>query len=137
MKFDCPLAHASVATQTIGHRDERRAEPRVDRVIALVERCQKVSRAQLMHRSRCRRHVAHARQLAMYLIHVDLGHTMAETGSVFGRDRTTVSHACACVEDRRDDPAFDALVDSLEDALMTGAEPARATQAPAAGAFHA
>ena len=30
------------------------------------------------------------------------------------RDRTTVGHACQVVEDRRDEPAFDAFVATLE-----------------------
>ena len=35
----------------------------------------------------------------------------------FGRDRTTVAHACACVEDSRDDPKFERVLACLEAAL--------------------
>jgi len=50
----------------------------------------------------------------MYLSHVMLGRTLAEVGEAFGRDRTTVSYACALMEDLRDDPRFDAEVADLE-----------------------
>lgn len=58
--------------------------------------------------------IARARQLAMYLSHVVLGRTLSEIGEVFGRDRTTVSYACAVIEDMRDDPQFDDTVSGLE-----------------------
>lgn len=70
--------------------------------------------AVLLHRQRCRQQVARARQLAMYLMHVVLGRVYLDVGRFFGRDRTTVSHACALIEDLRDDPQFDAEVSRLE-----------------------
>jgi chromosomal replication initiation ATPase DnaA len=48
---------------------------------------------------------AFARQVAMYLAHVVCGLSLTEVGTLFARDRTTVSHACSVVEDRRDDPS--------------------------------
>ena len=51
--------------------------------------------------------IAFARQVAMYLAHVELGLSLTMVGVQFGRDRTTVSYACGRVEDRRDDPALD------------------------------
>jgi len=56
---------------------------------------------------------AHARQVAMYLAHVACGLSLTDTGKLFGRDRTTVAHACCVVEDRRDDPVFDRALDLL------------------------
>ena len=61
-----------------------------------------------------RRHASHIRQIAMYVCHVVLRLSLSDIGHCFGRDRTTVSHACNVVEDRRDDAAFDALVASIE-----------------------
>ncbi|MGV8936062.1 MAG: helix-turn-helix domain-containing protein [Allorhizobium sp.] len=61
-----------------------------------------------------RRATCHVRQIAMYVCHVALGMTMRDIGLAFGRDRTTVSHACAVVEDRRDDQAFDDFLSALE-----------------------
>lgn len=60
---------------------------------------------------------AFARQVAMYLAHVALGASLTEIGGLFERDRTTVAHACALVEDRRDDPAFDTKLAHLEEAV--------------------
>jgi hypothetical protein len=56
---------------------------------------------------------AYARQAAMYLSHVALGTTLSAIGRFFSRDHSTVAHACRRVEDRRDDPAFDALIGEL------------------------
>jgi len=85
-----------------------------DDVIALIARARHVPIRLLTHPSRCRTDTARARQLAMYLSHVVLGRSLTEIGDAFGRDRTTVAHACAVIEDLRDDPAFDAEVSALE-----------------------
>jgi chromosomal replication initiation ATPase DnaA len=60
---------------------------------------------------------AFARQVAMYLAHVELGLSLTIVGAQFGRDRTTVSHACGRVEDRRDDPALDLALFCLTAAI--------------------
>ena len=82
---------------------------------------------ELEARTRCQADVAFARQIAMYLAHTTLRLLMTEVGLGFGRDRTTVAHACAVVEDRRDDKAFDALMIQLEDLLGQMLEVAEAT----------
>jgi hypothetical protein len=61
-------------------------------------------------------YTAFARQVAMYLAHVGFGLQYSDVGRAFGRDRTTAARACRRVEDRRDDPAIDALLGSLESA---------------------
>ncbi len=66
--------------------------------------------------------VALARQIAMYLAHTTFSVLMTEVGLHFNRDRTTVRHACATVEDRRDEFAFDTMICQLEDALKQVAE---------------
>ena len=53
----------------------------------------------------------------MYLAHVGLGLSYTDAGRLFGRDRTTVAHACRLVEERREDPRFDASLDYLEQTL--------------------
>jgi chromosomal replication initiation ATPase DnaA len=60
---------------------------------------------------------AFARQVAMYLAHTRLGLSFTEAGAYFGRDRTTAAHACRIVEDKREDPRVDAIVDFLERAI--------------------
>jgi chromosomal replication initiation ATPase DnaA len=54
----------------------------------------------------------------MYLARVVLGMTLLGAGHLFGRDRTTASHACRLIEDLRDDPGFDALLQAMEAFLM-------------------
>lgn len=71
--------------------------------------------ARLRSESRGRARVAQARQVAMYLSHCAFGLTHTDVGRVFNRDRTTVAHACALVEDRRDDPDFDRTLANLEE----------------------
>ena len=61
--------------------------------------------------------VAFARSAAMYLAHVCLGLTLSEVGAHFGRDRTTVGHACRRIEDARDDERFDRVLTCLEATL--------------------
>jgi hypothetical protein len=53
----------------------------------------------------------------MYLCHVLLGLNLTEVGHYFGRDRTTVSHACAQIEDAREDRDIDAEIQALEDTI--------------------
>jgi chromosomal replication initiation ATPase DnaA len=68
--------------------------------------------------SRGRKSIALARQTAMYLAHVAFGLSLTRVGICFGRDRTTVRHACALIEDRRDDPALEFGLAALEAALL-------------------
>ncbi|MET1047339.1 MAG: helix-turn-helix domain-containing protein [Hyphomicrobium sp.] len=65
------------------------------------------------------RDIAEARQVAMYLAHVCCRMSLTEVGAMFGRDRTTVAHACLKVEYRRDNPNFDRALDVLGWALPT------------------
>jgi chromosomal replication initiation ATPase DnaA len=64
--------------------------------------------------SRGRARVALARQIAIYLVHTRLGLSFSRAGEIFGRDRTTAAHACRTVENDRDDPGFDTMIDCLE-----------------------
>ena len=59
-------------------------------------------------------YVAFARQGAMYVAHVTFGLSYSEVGRAFGRDSTTAAYACRLIEDRRDDPAVDAVLYLLE-----------------------
>lgn len=58
-----------------------------------------------------------ARQLAVYLQHVAFGDKIAACARLYRRDRATVRHACARIEDARDDPRFDLAAKALEAAL--------------------
>lgn len=70
--------------------------------------------ALLRRSTRGQARVALARQVAMYIAHVAYGLTLTEVGELFGRDRTTVAHACQVVEQRRDSAEFDESVVLLE-----------------------
>lgn len=61
-----------------------------------------------------RRMACHVRQISMYVCHVALSMPQQDIAAAFGRDRTTVGHACHVVEDRRDDPFFDDFVSAAE-----------------------
>ena len=54
----------------------------------------------------------------MYLSHVCFSVAMTDIAKVFRRDRTSVTHACHTVEDRRDEPSFDRVLDRLEAAAL-------------------
>lgn len=94
------------------------AEPHPDEVCRLVALCVAsdfgVDAAVLETGLRGSRRMAFARQIAMYLAHVGFGLSFEIIGHAFGRDRTTVAHACRAVEDGRDDIWFDCRVATLE-----------------------
>lgn len=57
---------------------------------------------------------ARARHTAMYLAHVGFGLGFSAVGRAFQRDPSSVRHACALIEDRRDEARFDCLMLHLE-----------------------
>ncbi len=73
-----------------------------------------VSGRQLRDSGRSTLDVSRIRQIAMYVCHVVFGLKMSEIGNAFGRDRTTVVHACHVIEDLRDDQEFDEIVSAFE-----------------------
>jgi chromosomal replication initiation ATPase DnaA len=66
-----------------------------------------------------------ARNLAMYLAYVAFGMSLGRVARAFGRDRSTISHACKIIEDRRDDPRFDRWLESLERTVAAAPAPYR------------
>lgn len=68
--------------------------------------------------TRERARAAFARQLAMYLAHVVGQLSTTALAAKFERDRTTVSYACAMIEDRRDSPMFDKQVEMMEREML-------------------
>jgi chromosomal replication initiation ATPase DnaA len=76
-----------------------------------------IGMAEIRADQRGRAAAAFARQTAMYLAHVHFGLTLSQVGRNFGRDRTTVAHACARIEDSRDDPKVESVLACLEAAL--------------------
>jgi hypothetical protein len=72
----------------------------------------------LRSHNRGRAEIAFARQVAIYVAHVLLGLTLTDAARMFGRDRTTASHACRTVEDRRDDRKIDQKLEAIERSLQ-------------------
>ena len=65
---------------------------------------------------------ARALQIAIYLAHVGFGLSYTHLGEAFGRDRTTIRHACFRIEDARDDFSLDRALSILEGALRLHAQ---------------
>lgn len=103
----------AAAQETAAQLSERQLQMRLAIELA-VTRVFGVETDAMSHLSRGAARVALARQVAMYLAHVGCGLTMRAAGELFGRDRTTVAHACLTIENRRDDPMFDRALDLLE-----------------------
>ncbi|WP_181704313.1 helix-turn-helix domain-containing protein [Chthonobacter albigriseus] len=61
---------------------------------------------------------AFARQVAIYVMHVNLGLNLTDCAAVYGRDRTTAAYACRKIEDLREYRAVDAMVDTIEQAVQ-------------------
>jgi hypothetical protein len=66
---------------------------------------------------------AFARQVAMYLCHVGFELSLGRTAAAFGRDRSTIAHACHEIEDRREEPQFDLWIGGLETMLRQAPPP--------------
>ncbi|MBN9305612.1 MAG: hypothetical protein BGO82_03870 [Devosia sp. 67-54] len=79
-----------------------RQDPLAYALVVRIARRRRVSLRDLMQGSRGAGSACHARQIAMYLCHVLLGRTQDVVGELFGRDRTTVSHACMQIELQRE-----------------------------------
>jgi chromosomal replication initiation ATPase DnaA len=73
--------------------------------------------------------VAFARQVAAYLCHTAFEMSLARVAIAFGRDRSTVAHACHVIEDRRDEAHFDVWIGSLESMLREAPAPLSASAA--------
>jgi chromosomal replication initiation ATPase DnaA len=68
---------------------------------------------------------AFARQVAAYLCHTGFELSLARVAAAFGRDRSTIAHACHLIEDRRDEPQFDLWIAALETMLRDAPPPER------------
>ena len=62
--------------------------------------------------------IARARQISMYLTYVGFEMSLARVALAFGRDRSTVAHACRQIEDVRDAGDFDDWLIQLEQGLQ-------------------
>lgn len=95
-------------------RRRLRRDPQVSALVKSVAVERQVPLYQLLSTERGPAAAAHARQVAMYLVHVLLGRPQDVVGEIFGRQRTTVQHACRTVEDLRDVRAVDEQIERIE-----------------------
>ncbi len=79
-------------------------------VISAVANIYKVSPKLVFSHSREKASIAEARQTAQYICHVILGLNYTDIAKIFGRDRTTIAHACRRIEDQRDDHVIDQTI---------------------------
>ena len=93
---------------------EERVVDACDCVIEIAAAIFSLPSRELRRPGRCADAISRVRQIAMYVTHVVLGLSMTEIGKGFGRDRTTVMHACHLVEDLRDDDDFDQIIARAE-----------------------
>jgi len=97
-----------------GRREADRQAERCRCLEAVVARTFGVPLAELRDRTRGQAPVAFARQVAMYVAHVWFGLSLSAVGRCFGRDRTTVAHACRVIEERREDLRIDRVISAIE-----------------------
>lgn len=87
-------------------------------VLNLVACARQVSSRALLSKARGDGNICLARQTAMYLINVILGRSLTYTGDLFGRDRRTVAHACARIEEMRERMPFDRVINCFEKTVL-------------------
>ncbi|MHB2265931.1 helix-turn-helix domain-containing protein [Aliihoeflea sp. PC F10.4] len=83
-------------------------------VIDIVSAFFNVSSKDLRNLTRSVAPVARVRQIGMYVAHTVLQVPMKHVARCFVRDRTTVQHAVALIEDLREDSDFDGIMDQVD-----------------------
>lgn len=97
-------------SQRFTKSDDERAMAVCEGMIDIAAALFDIPSKELRRPGRATREIVRIRQIAMYVSHVALAISQGEVGRGFGRDRTTVLHACRIVEDMRDDREFDSIV---------------------------
>ncbi len=117
---DTPKTGSALAHQA-RFDPQMRDKNRLDRHVALCERMIDIAAAffavdsrDVRDLARSSSEVARVRQVAMYVTHVVLGLRLTDIGRGFGRNRSTVMHACHLVEEMRDDADFERIVQRFE-----------------------
>lgn len=103
-------------------------DPRRDRLTAAfithaVALATGVSPTDIASAKRTSKAAARARQIAIYLAHVNFNWPLIRVAFAFNRDRTTCGHACHRIEDMRENAAFDARMSVLEACIKQAPDP--------------
>lgn len=85
-----------------------------DESIALAAEAVRIPISEIRSPTRERAKAAFARQIAIYIAHCTGRISIGDLAAIFKRDRTTIAHAIAAIEDRRDDAFFNAQIDIIE-----------------------
>lgn len=109
-------------------RDKYLDEHRARLAAGLVAYALRVSLAEILESRRGPAEAAEARQIAMYVVYVGCGISLARVAAAFNRDRSTVSYACQQIEDRRDNVHFDQWLEALEDTLQKAEQLAKGAE---------
>ena len=128
----CPARQTNIRKAELTTLPHRRHVPRplgdvcpdYDRVagqlvVKLVSVLDRVAVGDLQRTSRGKAIVCLSRQKAMYLMHTVFSGPYHKVAEFFGRDRTTIAHACKLVEDMRDDEDFDRQLEAMENLLVS------------------
>ena len=105
----------------MGHMDKYKDEGHAKLAAGLVAYALQLPVEQILEGKRGSAQAAQARQIAMYVVYVGFGISLARVAYAFNRDRSTVAYACHQIEDRRDDASFDIWLDALEATLRQAA----------------
>jgi chromosomal replication initiation ATPase DnaA len=103
-------------------------DPRRDRLTAAfithaVALATGVSPTDIASAKRTSKAAARARQIAIYLAHVNFNWPLIRVAFAFNRDRTTCGHACHRIEDMRENADFDARMSVLEACIKQAPDP--------------
>ena len=103
-------------------------DPRRDRLTAAfithaVALATGVSPSDIASAKRTSKAAARARQIAIYLAHVNFNWPLIRVAFAFNRDRTTCGHACHRIEDMRENADFDARMSVLEACIKQAPDP--------------
>jgi len=116
MPENVSFEHDKSVSRKVGSAESnrRRAIAYCDGLIDILSAYFNVSGRAIRSPKRQNLDVARVRQIGMYVANVALGINMTMIGQGFGRNKSTVVHACHLIEDMRDDEEFDLLIARLE-----------------------
>lgn len=60
-----------------------------------------------------------SRQVCLYLAHVEMGFSLSAIAAAFGRDRSGIAHSIEQVEELRDTPIFEVVMQQLSQSMRT------------------
>ena len=82
--------------------------------IALVAHALNIEQKKILVPKRSQKNITLARQITSYLMHVACQINISKTARLLKKDRATITHACHKIENQRDNPIFNYMIDHLE-----------------------